>query len=62
MPTPQHAKIKPAKLYINGEFVDAKSGETFETINPATEEAITTVARAGKDDADAAVAAAKTAF
>ena len=62
MPTLQHAEIKPAKLYINGEFVDAASGETFETINPSNEEPITTIARAGAEDADAAVAAAKNAF
>ncbi|MCK6440972.1 MAG: aldehyde dehydrogenase family protein, partial [Planctomycetes bacterium] len=62
MPSPQHAKIKPAKLYINGEFVDASDGAAFETVNPATEEPITTVARASAKDADAAVAAAKTAF
>ena len=26
------------KLFINNEFVDALSGKTFNTINPATEE------------------------
>ena len=47
------------QLFINGEFVDAKSGETFATINPATEETITNVASAGADDVDAAVKAAR---
>jgi acyl-CoA reductase-like NAD-dependent aldehyde dehydrogenase len=47
------------QLFINGEFVDAKSGETFVTINPATEEKITDVASAGVDDVDAAVRAAR---
>ena len=47
------------KLFINGEFVDAKSGQTFATINPATEEKITDVASAGTDDVDAAVKAAR---
>ncbi|HUF16448.1 MAG TPA: aldehyde dehydrogenase family protein [Thermoanaerobaculia bacterium] len=47
------------KLFINGEFVDAKSGETFRTSNPATEELITEVASAGDQDIDAAVAAAR---
>jgi acyl-CoA reductase-like NAD-dependent aldehyde dehydrogenase len=28
----------PTQLFINNEFVDAKSGTTFKTINPATEE------------------------
>jgi acyl-CoA reductase-like NAD-dependent aldehyde dehydrogenase len=47
------------QLFINGEFVDAKSGETFATINPATEEKIVDVASAGADDVDAAVRAAR---
>jgi aldehyde dehydrogenase (NAD+) len=47
------------KLFINGDFVDARSGETFATINPATEEKITDVASAGTDDVDAAVKAAR---
>src|SRR5438067_1156361 len=47
------------QLFINGEFVDAKSGETFVTINPATEETVTNVASAGADDVDAAVKAAR---
>ncbi len=47
------------KLFINGEFVDARSGETFATINPATEEKITDVASASVEDVDAAVHAAR---
>jgi aldehyde dehydrogenase (NAD+) len=47
------------RLFINGEFVDARSGETFATINPATEETITQVASAGVEDVDAAVQAAR---
>ena len=45
----------PDKLIINGEYVAAKSGETFENLNPSTEELINHVAAAGKDDVDAAV-------
>ncbi len=52
----------PNKLFIEGEFRDAASGETFATINPATEESITDVASAGLGDIDAAVAAAREAF
>ncbi|HEV7239109.1 MAG TPA: aldehyde dehydrogenase family protein [Thermoanaerobaculia bacterium] len=48
-----------SQLFINGEFVDARSGETFATINPATEEKIADVASAGIDDVDAAVKAAR---
>lgn len=47
------------RLFINGEFVDARSGETFATINPATEEKITDVASAGELDVDLAVQAAR---
>lgn len=49
-------------LFINGEFVNAESGETFETLNPATEEVITSVQAAGEADVNKAVAAAKEAF
>ncbi len=48
-----------SRLFINGEFVDAVSGETFATINPATEEKLADVASAGAGDVDAAVAAAR---
>ena len=47
------------QLFINGEFVDARSGETFPTINPATEETIANVASAGPEDVDLAVKAAR---
>src|SRR5690349_2558205 len=53
---------KEWKLLINGQQVDAKSGETFTVINPATNETIATIAKAGNEDADAAVAAARDAF
>lgn len=50
------------KLFINGEFVDAADGKTFESIDPGTESPIATVAQAGKADAEAAIAAARKAF
>jgi aldehyde dehydrogenase (NAD+) len=50
------------RVFINNEFVAAKSGKKFKTVNPATEEAICEVEEAGQADVDAAVAAAKTAF
>ncbi len=53
---------KDHRLLIDGKWVNAKSGETFETINPANEEAITSVALGGAADIDAAVAAARKAF
>jgi aldehyde dehydrogenase (NAD+) len=48
----------PTSLYIDGDWVDAESGETIETFDPATEERYATVACAGESDVDAAVAAA----
>jgi len=56
------AKKFQTKLLINNEWVDSVSGKTFETINPATEEVITRVSEADKEDVDKAVAAAKHAF
>jgi len=52
----------PKKMLINGEFVAAKSGKTFDTINPATGEVIVKVCEADKEDIDLAVKAARAAF
>eukprot|EP01006_Ploeotia_vitrea_P001389 TRINITY_DN104732_c0_g1_i1.p1 TRINITY_DN104732_c0_g1~~TRINITY_DN104732_c0_g1_i1.p1 ORF type:complete len:506 (-),score=115.41 TRINITY_DN104732_c0_g1_i1:156-1673(-) len=52
----------PKNLFINNEFVPAKSGRTFETQNPVTEEVICKVAEAGEEDVDVAVKAAHEAF
>jgi acyl-CoA reductase-like NAD-dependent aldehyde dehydrogenase len=54
--------VAQTKLYINGEWVDAASGETFETYAPSTGEKIADVAKAGRDDAVRAVEAARKAF
>jgi aldehyde dehydrogenase (NAD+) len=50
------------KLFIDGEFVEAQDGKTFESIDPGTGLPIATVARAGKADAEAAIEAARRAF
>lgn len=55
-------KLPEQKLYIGGRYEDATSGETFETINPATGQVITTVQHAGPDDVDRAVASARQGF
>ena len=52
------ASAKP-RLLINGKWVPAKSGKTFETINPATEEVLALVAEGDKADVDEAVKAAR---
>jgi aldehyde dehydrogenase (NAD+) len=56
------APVKPGRLIIDGKAVDAASGATFTTVNPATEEPITTVAEAGPEDVDRAVKAARAAL
>ncbi|HEV2798439.1 MAG TPA: aldehyde dehydrogenase family protein [Nocardioides sp.] len=52
----------PKQLLIDGEWVDAKDGQTFDTVNPATEEVLVKVAQASAVDADRAVVAARNAF
>ncbi len=49
-------------LFINGEWVDAEGGKTFETFNPATGEKLADCADASAADIDRAVAAARAAF
>jgi len=46
-------------LFVGGGWVEAASGESFETANPATGEALARIAQAGADDVDSAVAAAR---
>src|ERR687883_1443790 len=53
---------KTFRNYVGGEWVDAASGETFESTSPATGETIGTFPKSGADDVDRAVAAAKEAF
>jgi aldehyde dehydrogenase (NAD+) len=62
MATATRAKIEAGKLLIGGEWRDATGGRTFETVNPATAEVLTTAAEASAADVDAAVQAARKAF
>src|SRR6201996_3608033 len=52
----------PRQLFINGQWVDAASGKTFETPNPATGDTLARVAEGDKEDIERAVKAARTAF
>src|ERR1700678_3643574 len=52
----------PSKLFINGQWVDAASGKSFETPNPATGQPLASVAEGDSEDIDRAVRAARTAF
>ncbi|PNG18069.1 aldehyde dehydrogenase family protein [Streptomyces cahuitamycinicus] len=57
------ADIAPSYgLFIDGEFVEAADGKVFKTVSPSTEEVLSEVARAGSEDVDRAVKAARRAF
>ena len=55
-------ETKTFKNFIAGEWVDAASGETFETTVPATGETLGTFPKSGPEDVDRAVDAAKAAY
>ncbi len=65
-PAPEDSKnyvIAPQhELFIGGKFVKPTSGKYFESINPATEQTLTTIAAANADDVDSAVKAARKAY
>ncbi|CAG9327520.1 unnamed protein product [Blepharisma stoltei] len=50
------------QLFINNQWVNSKSRQTFKTINPYTEEVIAEVQQSNEADVDIAVKAARTAF
>jgi len=50
------------KMYIGGDFVDAESGDRYDSINPFNGEAIASIPQGGPADVDKAVAAARKAF
>jgi acyl-CoA reductase-like NAD-dependent aldehyde dehydrogenase len=53
---------KTFKNYIDGDWVDAASGETFESTSPANGETIGAFPKSGPEDVDRAVAAARAAY
>src|ERR1700723_3096733 len=53
---------KSHKMLINGKWMDAASGKTFPTYNPATGEVLSNVAEGDKEDINRAVKAARAAF
>ncbi|MBU6158970.1 MAG: aldehyde dehydrogenase family protein [Bacteroidetes bacterium] len=65
-PAPESASIASIKsryeLFINGAFVAPTEKKYFNTINPATESVLSSVAEAGKKDVDKAVVSARTAL
>src|SRR5687768_2559287 len=50
------------KMWINGEWVPAKSGKLMDVVNPATGKVMAQVPEAGGDDVALAVKAAREAF
>jgi len=50
------------RAYIDGAFVDAANGETFDNLNPATGQVLNKVAACSAEDIDKAVAAARRSF
>ncbi len=61
---PRRAKRKTfqTRMLIDGKWQDSRSGKTFATVNPATEETIAEVAEGDAADIDLAVKAARKAF
>src|SRR6266404_3755845 len=57
------APAKVYKNYIGGEWVESRTGKTFENLNPAdTRDVVGIFQASGKEDVDDAVSAAKTAY
>lgn len=61
-PSTQAFLSKEHKLLINGQWVSASTGKTFEVIDPAIEKCIAKVAEGDRQDVDNAVRAARQAF
>ena len=55
-------RIHQTQCFIGGQWVPAQSGKTFDTLHPATEEVIASVAEGDAADIDAAAKAARKAF
>src|SRR4249919_3286238 len=59
---PDTAAPRRYQLFINGKFVDAKSGKTFETVFPHDRSVQAVVAEGDKADIEDAVSAARAAY
>ena len=53
---------KPRKMFIDGKWVEAASGKTFPSYNPATGEVMAKIAEGDREDINRAVKAARKAF
>lgn len=61
-PAPAFASESPKQLLIGGAWTPAGSGATLDTIDPTTQQPITSITAADASDVDLAVKAARTAF
>ena len=59
---PRAGEIRQYRMFINGEWAEARSGKTFESVNPYTGRPWAVVPEAGDADVDDAVQAARAAF
>ncbi|TCP28993.1 aminomuconate-semialdehyde/2-hydroxymuconate-6-semialdehyde dehydrogenase [Scopulibacillus darangshiensis] len=58
----EQSKVKDAKLFIDGEYVESLSGQTFDTLNPATNLKLASVAKGNEADAKRAIESAQRTF
>ena len=61
-PVADFIRSRTRRMLIDGKWVEAASGETFTTVDPATEEPLAEVAAGDREDVDRAVRAARRAF
>src|ERR687894_1761474 len=59
---PQTEETRRYEMVVGGEWVEARSGKTFESVNPYTGRVWATAPEAGEEDVDLAVRAAREAF
>jgi betaine-aldehyde dehydrogenase len=57
-----NTEVRHYQMYIDGRWTDAASGETYDVVDPASEEVIARVPKGGVADAEEAVRAAREAF
>lgn len=55
-------KVKDAKLFIDGQYVDSVCGETLDTFNPATNRKLASIAKANEEDTKRAIDVAERTF
>lgn len=60
--SPKSGEVREYKMFVGGEWMEARSGKTFESVNPYTGKAWATVPEADEEDVGRAVRAAREAF